>query len=97
MIKEKNNMIEVWGHLNAQNMNSLSSYLEQTKRRSEFLVLSLDHVKSIDPASAKALESAYYNTAASQGVLTIIGQQNDAVHQVMRNTKTSYILSHDRI
>lgn len=96
MITEKNNMIKVWGHLNAQNMNSLSKHLEQSKRRSEYIVLSLDHVESIDPASTKVLENAYCDTAANNQVLTIIGRHNTAVSRVMRSTNTSYILSNDR-
>ena len=97
MIKENNHMIEVWGHLHTENMKSLRRHLELSRNRSEFLLLSLDHVRSIDPESARALEYEYWHTAASNQVLTIIGRQNAAVHEVMRNTKTSYILSNDHI
>ncbi|MBT8290641.1 MAG: hypothetical protein KJO93_07370 [Muriicola sp.] len=96
-IKENNEMIEVWGHLNAQNMNSLSRHLELSRRRKEFLILSLDHIDSIDPTSTKILEQEYCNTAASNKVLTIIGQHNDSVMQMMERTRTTYILSNDRI
>ncbi|QBA63823.1 hypothetical protein [Muriicola soli] len=97
LIKENNEMIEVWGHLNAQNMNSLSSHLDLSRRRKDFLLLSLDNIKSIEPTCTKILEQEYCTTAALNKVLTIIGQENVSVKQVMQQTKTTYILSNDRI
>ncbi|MBT8281336.1 MAG: ATP-binding protein [Muriicola sp.] len=97
IIKESNQIIEVWGNLNSQNINSLSRHLELSRRRKEFLVLSLDHIDHIDESSTKILEQQYCNTAASNKVLSIIGRENESVKQVMRQTKTTYILSNDRI
>lgn len=90
-------MIEIHGHLNAQNMKSLSRHLELTKQYKDHLILSLDHVESIDPICTKILELEYRQAATSTKVLTIIGRQNVSLRRTMQRTRTSYILSHDLI
>ncbi len=97
MITENNELIEIHGHLNAQNMNSLNRHLELTKKYKDHLILSLDHLESIDPVSTKILEREYRQAATSCKVLTIIGRQNKSVRRTMRQTRTSYILSNDLI
>lgn len=97
MITANNELIEVRGHLNAQNMNSLSRHLDLTKNYKDHLILSLDRVESIDPLSTKILERKYRQAATSNKVLTIIGRQNDSLKRIMQQTRTSYILSNDLI
>jgi anti-anti-sigma regulatory factor len=97
MITAHNELMEVRGHLNAQNMNSLSRHLDLTKNYKDHLILSLDRLESIDPLCTKILEQVYLQAASSNKVLTIIGRQNDSVKRTMQQTRTSYILSNDLI
>jgi hypothetical protein len=95
-IQLNNYMLEVWGSLNAQNMNTLRTHLELVRKSSDFITLSLDHISDIDMVSAKELEYLYYDIAGSNKVLSIVGQHNSNIQDVMLQTKTSYILSNDR-
>jgi len=96
-IQQNQHMLEVWGSLNSQNMNTLRTHLDLVRKSSDFITLSLDHISDIDAVSAKELEFMYYDLAGSNKVLSIIGQHNRQIQDVMSQTKTSYILSNDRI
>jgi len=96
-IQKDQYMLEVWGSLNAQNMNTLRTHLELVRKSSDFIALSLDHISDIDVVCAKELEHMYYDLAGANKVLFIIGQHYSNIQDVMIQTKTSYILSNDRI
>jgi len=96
-IKNDQGFIEVTGLLDGHNMNVLRTYLETEFRWHDFLTLSLEKLHGIENSCAIQLEGIYRKAAGNNQVLSVIGRYHNPVSSVMQQTKTDYILSHDRI
>ena len=96
-IRQNESMVEIVGKLAGSTLTYLNNFLEALHNDSDFLTLSLEKVTSLDLVSAKDLERLYLRAARENKVLTIIGLQNPCILPLMRQSKTDYILSHDRV
>lgn len=92
----KNNIYEVSGKLNAENTIALKKHFEQFLTEVDYLILSLDNVKVMAPSSAFTIEQLYLDFIKDRNGFQIIGIENKNIAMVMKDTKTSYILSNDR-
>lgn len=95
-LNENNNMYEVHGDLNAENAATLKNHFEQFLDEVDNLILSLDNVSTIDPSSAYTIEQLYLEFIKKNKGFQIIGRENKNIANVMKGTKTTYILSDDR-
>ncbi|MEM7381545.1 MAG: STAS domain-containing protein [Bacteroidota bacterium] len=95
-IKDQYGVTELYGFLNAQNMKSLQHHINGSKKDKEVLILSLDRIHGLDHTAARQLELMYRRTALNDRVLAIVGKENKNITEVMKATKTDYILSDDR-
>lgn len=96
-LKQNNEVISVLGILNAENATVLKQHLTTFSKELESVILNLDAVTFIASSSAYALEQLYLDFVKNNRIIQIIGSENKHITETMRQTKTSYILSHDRI
>ena len=96
-IKETNGMFKVYGHLNTANAKILQTHLNQFSKAKNFVILNLEKVSGMDKSAAHLLKQLYINAIQNQRILSIIGEKNSNILPIMNKTKTSYILSHDRV
>ena len=96
-IRQNESMVEIVGNLAGSTLTYLNNFLEALQHESDFLTLSLEKVTALDHVSAIELERLYLRAARENKVLTIIGLQNPCILPLMRQTRTDYILSHDRV
>lgn len=96
-LNKKNNVYEVYGDLNAENVAALKKHFEQFLDEVDNLILSLDNVSTIEPNSAYTIEQLYLDFMKRSNGFQIIGRENKNITGVMKGTKTSYILSDDRV
>lgn len=96
-IIQNGSMVEIVGKLAGSTLNYLNNFLQALQQEGDFLTLSLEKVTHLDHVSAKELERLYLSAARENKVLTIIGLQNTSILPLMRQTRTDYILSHDRV
>ncbi|MFS4455978.1 STAS domain-containing protein [Maribacter sp. 2304DJ31-5] len=90
-------MLKVAGQLTAQNTKSLKRHLKSFLTGVDHLLLNIEKVTYMDEGSAFSLEQMYLDAVRNNKVLVIIGMENNRIASVMKDTKTSYILSHDRV
>jgi len=95
-LNELNNMYEVHGALTSETAAALKNHFEQFLKGVDNLILSLDNVESIDPSCAITIEQLYLDFIKNNSGFQIIGRENQNIVKVMKDTKTSYILSDDR-
>ncbi len=95
-LNQKENIYEVSGNLNAENAIALKKHFEQFLTQVDDLILSLDNVSVIEPSSAYTIEQLYLDFIKDRNGFQIIGRENKEIAEVMKETKTSYILSNDR-
>ncbi len=96
-IKENSGMFEVLGSISSQNMTSLKNYFESIIPTTESIILNIEKVSSIDKSGAFMLEKLYKTAVGENKIISIIGRQNKKIMNTMKNTKTHYILSNDRV
>lgn len=96
-IKESKGILELLGRLTSQNLGAVQVYFEHLLETNEHLLISLENVEYMDASSALFFEELYKKSAERGIALTIIGRENKNIEQIMRKTKTDYILSMDRI
>ena len=96
-IKQNESMVEIVGNLAGSTLTYLNNFLEALQHEGDFLTLSLEKVTSLDHVSAKELERLYLSAVKKNKVLTIIGLQNPRILPLMRQTRTDYILTYDRV
>lgn len=95
-LNQKNNMYEVSGNLNAENSLTLKKHFEEFLTEVDDLILNLDNVTTMTPSSAFTIEKLYLDFLKERKGFQIIGRENKDISMVMKDTKTSYILSDDR-
>ena len=96
-ITETRGMFSVFGELNSANMNILNRHMSRFINPSNPVILNLERVKGMDTSAAYVLQNMYQNAMRSNSILSIIGLGNTSITPVLDQTKTSYILSDDRI
>lgn len=95
-IKEEYGMLKILGVLNSETARVTTHHVKQLLVKSERVMLSLEGVLSMDKMAAKAMEKLYHDSARNNKVLSIFGNQNGNISDVLRETNTRYILSSDR-
>ena len=96
-IKKHDGVLNVHGPLNSENTQNLKQHFNSFLNEVDGLILSLENVTTMEPCSALSLEQIYLDFVRSNRVIRIIGRENRDIAGVMKTTKTSYILSDDRI
>lgn len=95
-IKEEYGMLKILGVLNSETARVTTHHVKQLLVKSERVMLSLEGVLSMDKMAAKAMEKLYHDSAQGNKVLSIFGNQNGNISDILRETNTHYILSSDR-
>ncbi|WP_299174875.1 STAS domain-containing protein [uncultured Allomuricauda sp.] len=96
-IKENKGIFEIFGRVTTQHVGALNSYFDHIMEQHDNIVVSLESVTELDSASAHFFEKLYQKSARQNKVVSLIGRQNSCVTEILKATKTNYILSPDRI
>lgn len=96
-IKQSNDMLEVLGDLTSENAMTLKKHFEQFLKEADTVILNLENVDAMERESAFTMEQLYIDFMKSNKAIHIIGKTNQNITGIMNDTKTSYILSDDRI
>lgn len=96
-LKQNEGVIKVIGELSSQNASELKQHFESFLIELDEIILNLDSVTLIAPSGAFTLEQLYLDFIKRDGIIQIIGRDNKNISKVMKSTKTSYILSNDRV
>lgn len=96
-VKHESGLFKIDGELNAQNTKTLKEHYEMHLKQLGDIILSLEGVTKLDESSARSLEQMYLSAVRENCILEIIGLENASIVPVMTRTKTSYILSNDRV
>lgn len=96
-IKENRGLFEISGRVSSQNLNALKIYFESILEATDIIVVSIENVDEMDSAAALFFEKLYREASLNNKVVSIVGKQNDNITEVMKLTKTNYILSSDRV
>lgn len=96
-IKQTHDVLEVIGALTAENASIVKHHFDSFLKKVDHIILSLDGVTTIGPSGAYTIEQLYLDFVKSNRIIHIIGRENKRIAQTMKQTKTSYILSDDRI
>jgi len=96
-INHKEGIIKVSGELSSEKAMMLKQHFESFQNELDEIILSLDDVTYIEPAGAFTMEQLYLEFIKSNRIIQIIGRDNKCIAETMKNTKTSYILSNDRV
>ncbi|WP_394972390.1 STAS domain-containing protein [uncultured Croceitalea sp.] len=96
-ITEVSGVFSVHGKLNAGNVSILDRHMSMFINPEKPVILNLERLKAIDTCAAHALRKLYINAMKSNSILSIIGITNENILPVLNRTRTSYILSNDRI
>lgn len=96
-VNQSDGVIKVIGELSSENATSLKRYFQSFLNEFDEIVLNLDNVTYIEPGGAFTMEQLYLDFVKSNRIISIIGRENKNIALTMKATKTSYILSHDRI
>lgn len=96
-IKEEYGMLKILGVLNVETSRLTANHVYKILEEKERVMLSLEGVSSMDKMAAKALEKLYHDTVRKNKILSIFGNQNDNISEILKETNTHYILSSDRV
>lgn len=96
-IKHSDGIIQVIGELSSENTTTLKQHFESFLNEFDDIILNLDDVTYIESGGAFTIEQLYLDFIKSNRIIQIIGRENKNISKTMKTTKTSYILSHDRI
>lgn len=96
-ITEAKGVFSVFGELNSANVNILNRHMQLFINPSKPVILNLERVKTIDTAAAYMLQKMYHGAVRNNSILAILGLENANILPVFSQTKTSYILSDDRV
>ncbi len=96
-ITETRGVFSVFGELNSANINIFNRHMNRFINPINPVIVNLERVKGMDATAAFALQNMYQNAMRSNSILSIIGLGNTNILSVLDQTKTSYILSDDRI
>ena len=96
-IKENSGMFQIHGKVTSQNLGALRIYFNAVLESQSTMVLNLEYLEDMDASAALFFEKLYRNAAAMNKVITIVGEENRNISEIMALTKTNYILSPDRV
>lgn len=96
-IKQNQEVLEVLGDLTSQNATTLKYHLNSFLNEFDHIIINFDKVTTIESSAAFTMEQLYLDFMKSNRAIQIIGRGEKAITGVMKATKTSYILSDDRI
>lgn len=96
-INHSDGIIQVIGELSSENATTLKQHFESFLNEFDDIILNLDDVTYIESGGAFTIEQLYLDFIKSNRVIQIIGRENKNISKTMKTTKTSYILSNDRI
>jgi len=96
-IREVNGMLKIIGSINSTNSQDLKKYLERSLLTGKGLLLSIENVMNLDASGAFMLEGLYKKAGLENLVISIFGQENSYISEIMNTTNTRYILSNDRV
>ena len=96
-ISECQGIFSVHGALNSGNAEILKRHMSLFINPNNPVILNLERVKRIDECASHMLRQLYISAMKSNSILSIIGQKNPNILEVMKKTKTDYILSNDRV
>lgn len=96
-ITEIQGVFSVFGELNGGNVNILNRHMKLFINPTNPVILNLERLKAIDASAAITLRQMYHNAMHKRSILSIVGRTNTIILPVLKKTKTSYILSDDRI
>jgi|GEM_PF-1464797 len=96
-ITECAGMFSVHGNLNSSNIIILERHMSRFINTKNKVVLNLGRVGQLDETAAHMLQQMHKRAMKIKAHFTIIGQENANILSVMSQTKTSNILSHDRV
>nr|WP_321413553.1 STAS domain-containing protein [uncultured Allomuricauda sp.] len=96
-ITECRGIFSVYGNLNSSNVIILERHMSQFINTKNQVVLNLGRVGQLDETAAHILQQMHKRAMTIKARFSIIGVENSGVLAVMTQTKTSYILSHDRV
>lgn len=96
-ITQKDGIIQVIGELTSENSNVLREHLNSFLKELDDIILSIEDVTYLEPSGAYTMERLYLELIKENRFVQIIGRANKKIEAIMRSTKTSYILSNDRI
>ncbi|MFC5048518.1 STAS domain-containing protein [Aquimarina hainanensis] len=94
-ITKNQGIFEINGPINTKNAKSLFDHFEQLLETSERIILSLDHVNTIDVCGINALTSLYKTAVKKNKVFSIIGKENNAIKRIFARRKIEHIIRRD--
>jgi len=86
-------IIEISGNLVGENTRALKKHFEQLLALSDQVILSIDHVHSIDASGVQVLTALYRNAMKLNKIFCIIGKENKNIQSAFG--KVNYILRSD--
>ena len=96
-IREDRGVLELYGKVTSENLGAIRIYFDSVLELAEVLIISLEGISEMDSSAAYFFEELYRKGAEQNRIVSIIGRQNIAIEDVMKITKTHYILSADRV
>ena len=96
-INRDNDIVTVVGELTSENAVTLKQHFASFLHEVDDIILNLDDVTYIESGGAFTMERLYLDFIKSNRIIQIIGRENKLLSKIMKLTKTSYILSDDRI
>ena len=96
-IRENRGVFQINGIVTSQNIGALKIYFDTVLESQNSIVVNLEYLHDMDASAARFFEKLYKSAAAMNKVISIVGLENQNISEIMALTKTSYILSPDRI
>ncbi len=96
-VNQNDSVINVVGELSSENAVMLKQHFHSFLLEFDEIILNLDDVTYMESGGAFEIEQLYLDFMKSNRIIQIIGRDNKNIAMTMKSTKTSYILSHDRI
>ncbi len=96
-ITQTKGMFSVFGKLNSANANILSRHMQRFINPDSPVTLNLERVQAMDTSAALTIQQMYRGAMRNNCILAVLGLGNTNILPVLNQTKTSYILSDDRI
>ena len=96
-ITQRDGIIQVIGELSSENSIVLRQHLNSFLTELDDIILNLENVTHMASTGAYTIERLYLDLIRENRFVQIIGRANKEIEAIMKSTKTSYILSNDRI
>ncbi|WP_421807616.1 STAS domain-containing protein [Flagellimonas sp.] len=96
-ITECRGVFSVHGNLNSSNVVILERHMSRFINTKNHVILNLERVGELDETAACMLQQMHKYAMKTKALFSIIGLENANILPTMTKTRTSYILSHDRV